>query len=238
MRSISMDNDALRTEIERMSEKLKYMEGRRQWNSAANKKQYLHQVRVRQLCVEDVRKQLEKHFGSKREVPQKIEEVIKLGEKEIDERIKMLRMADKVSWLAAEKYVADLLCDNDEDDRRWKQAIKEAKEEQAKRKNSSSGYHSRNRGRDSFWSGGRSYRRDSRDRRSDRYVEDVGDGMEGICSGERPGPVTVVERRGTLRRTVGSPGKMESCEEEAFSTDKRVFKSDVPNMCNTIHTIH
>ena len=76
VRSISMDNDALRTEVERMSEKLKYMEGRRRWNSVANKKQYLHQVRVRQLCVEDVRKQLEKHFGSKREVPQKIEEVI------------------------------------------------------------------------------------------------------------------------------------------------------------------
>ena len=113
-----MDNNALRTEVERMSEKLKYMEGWRRWNSAANKKQYLHQVRVRQLCVEDVRKQLEKHFGSKREVPQKIEEVIKLGEKEIDKRIKMLKMADKVSWLAVEKYVADPLCDNDEEDRR------------------------------------------------------------------------------------------------------------------------
>ena len=63
-------------------------------------------------------------------------------------------------------------------------------------------------------------------------MEDVGDGMEWICSGERPGPVTVVERRGTLRRTVGFPGETESREEETGSTDKRVFNSDVPNMCN------
>ena len=136
---------------------------------------------------------MEKYFGSRREVPQKIEEVIKIGEKEIDGRIKILRMADKVSWAAVEKFVSDPLCDNGEEDRRWKQAIKEAKEELAKRRNGSNGYNSCNRGRDSFRSGGRSYRRDSRDRRLDRYVEDVGDGMEGICSGERPGPVTVVE---------------------------------------------
>ena len=97
--------------------------------------------------MEDVRRQLEKHFGSRREVPQKIEEVIKLGEKEINGCIKILRMADKVSWMAVEKFIADPLCDNDEEDRRWKQAIKEAKEEQAKRRNSSNGYNSRNRGR-------------------------------------------------------------------------------------------
>ena len=88
-----------------MAEKLKGMEGRRRWNSLSNKRQYLHQVRLRQICVEDVRKQLEKHFGSRREVSQKIEEVIKLGEKEINGRIKILRMADKVSWLAVEKFI-------------------------------------------------------------------------------------------------------------------------------------
>ena len=113
-----MDNDALRTEIERMAEKLKCMEGRKRWISISNKKQYLHQVRLRQLCVEDVRKQLEKYFGSRREVPQRKEEVIKLGEKEIDGRIKILRMADKVSWTAVEKFVSDPFCDNDEEDRR------------------------------------------------------------------------------------------------------------------------
>ena len=133
-----MDNAALRTQVERLTEKMKYMENRRRWNSVANEKQYLHQVRVKQLCIEDVRKQLEDHFGLKKDVPEKIEEAIKIGEKEIDERIKMLRMADKASWLAVDKYVADPLCDNDEDDKKWKQAIKEAKEEQTKKKGSGS----------------------------------------------------------------------------------------------------
>ena len=232
-RSISLDNDTLRTEVERMAEKLKCMEGWKRWISISNEKQYLHQVRLRQLCVEDVRKQLEKYFGSRREVPQRKEEVIKLGEKEIDGRIKILRMADKVSWMAVEKFIADPLCDNDEEDRCWKQAIKEAKEEQAKRKNSSKGYNSRNRGRDGFRSGGRSYRRDSRDRRPDRYVEGAGDGIERVCSGERQGLVTVAERRGTLRGTVGFlPGKTESREERVVNSDGRVFDVDVPHVCN------
>ena len=95
-------------------------------------------------------------------------------------------MADKVSWLAVDKYVADPLCDNDEDDKRWKAAVKEAKEEQSKKKSSSLGYFNRNRGREGYRSGGRSYRRgDSRDRKpyvpQDRYVKDVGDGVEGSC---------------------------------------------------------
>ena len=129
-----MDNAALRTQVERLTEKMKYMENRRRWNSVANEKQYLHQVRVKQLCVEDVRKQLEDHFGSKKDVPEKIEEAIKICEKEIDDRIKTLRMADKASWLAADKYVAGQLVDNDKDDKRWKHAIKEAKKVQIKKK--------------------------------------------------------------------------------------------------------
>ena len=51
-----MNNAKLRTQVERLTEKTKYMESRRRWNSLANKKQYLHQVRVKQLAIEDVRK--------------------------------------------------------------------------------------------------------------------------------------------------------------------------------------
>ena len=47
----------------------------------------------------------------------------------------MLRMADKVLWLAVDKYVKDPLCENDKDDRKWKRAVREAKEEaQTRRK--------------------------------------------------------------------------------------------------------
>ena len=59
-----MDNAALKTQVERLTEKMKYMESKKRWNSAANEKQYLHQVRVKKLAIEDVRKQLEDYFGS------------------------------------------------------------------------------------------------------------------------------------------------------------------------------
>merc|ERR1711989_40324 len=160
-RSRSLDSVALKTQVERLTEKVKYMESKKRWNSLSNEKQYLHEVKVRQLAIEDVRKQLEDYFGSKRDVPEKIEGAIKLGEKEIDNRIKLLKMADKAPWSAVEKYAADPLCDDDEDDEKWKAAVKEVKEEQAKRKGSGYGYGNGNRGRDGYRSGGRSYRRDS-----------------------------------------------------------------------------
>merc|ERR1711895_122529 len=78
-------------------------------------------------------------------------------------------MADKGSWSAVEKYAADPLCDDEEDDKKWKATLKEAKEELAKKKSSGYGYGNRNRGRDGYrsgYSGGRrDFRRDSKERR-------------------------------------------------------------------------
>ena len=79
---------------------------------------------------------LEEPFEGNRKVPAKIEVVFRKGEKEIDGRIKVLRMADQVSWLAVNKYKAYPLCEGEEDDKKWKQAIREAKEEKGKRRNS------------------------------------------------------------------------------------------------------
>ena len=47
----------------------------------------------------------------------------------------MLRMADKALWLLVDNYVTDLFCENEEDDRKLKRAVREAKEEaETKRK--------------------------------------------------------------------------------------------------------
>ena len=137
----------------------------------------------------------------------------------------MLRMADKASWLAVDKYVADPLCDNDEDDKKWKAAVKEAKEEQTKKKGSGYGYSNRNRGRDGYQSGGRSYRRDSRYRRPDRYVKDAVDGMEENCAGRRLEPATRVGSKVTSGRIVGWPKRTGSLEEEASIPVKDDFIS-------------
>ena len=43
-------------------------------------------------------------------------------------------MADRVSWLPIEKYEADPWCEGEEDDKKWKQAVRKAKEEKEKRR--------------------------------------------------------------------------------------------------------
>ena len=87
-----------------MTEKIKDMEGSRKWNTKSNELQYLHQVKIRQLCVEDFRDALEEHFGDRKKIPAKLQSVVKKGEKEINTRIKVLKMADRVSWAAVDKY--------------------------------------------------------------------------------------------------------------------------------------
>ena len=104
--------------MRRLTEKIKDMEARRKWNSKSNELQYLHQVKVKQICVADCRLVLEEYFGDKKKVPASIEALIRKGEKEIDARIKVLKMADRVSMLALEKYEVDPLCEGEEDDRK------------------------------------------------------------------------------------------------------------------------
>merc|ERR1712121_428257 len=196
-------SEALRTQVERLSEKVKYMESRKRWSSVANEKQYLYNVKIKQLAIEDVRKQLEDYFGSRSLVPEKIEEAIKIGEKEIDARIKMIKIADQHNWYTVNKYIADPLCENEEDDKKLKAAIREAKEELAKKKSSGYGYGNRSRGRDGYRSGGRSYRRDSRDRdrRSDRYVEVARSELKEVW------PCHSCGKQGHIRRDCRAAGK-------------------------------
>ena len=191
--------------MERMEEKLRQMEGRKRWNSRANEKQFTHNVEIKQILVEDVRSRLEDHFGTKDDIPGPVSETISLGEKKLEERIKMLRMADKVSWLAVDKYVTDPLCKDAEDDRRWKAAIKEAKEEQVKSRNGRSGYYNRNRRE---YKSGKSY--GGRENK-DRYVEEYsGVGQDSDDAGRRRAPVIAVADKATFREIVEPQRKMES----------------------------
>ena len=153
--------------------------------------------------MEDFRDGLEEYFGDQKKIPAKLQLLVKKGEKEINNHIKVLKMADRVFWAEVDKYQADPLCDGDEDDRRWKQAVKEAKEEKDKKSSYSS---RRDRRRSPVRYGGRdSY--GSRDRRSiggrsdGRYESRYGKaGKELVSNGfaeERTRHVTHVGRRDT-----------------------------------------
>ena len=83
--SPSGSETALKTQVWRLTEKPKDMEGTRKWNSKSNEMQYLHAVKVCQVLVEDFREALEEHFGDRKKIPSKLESVVKKGEKEIND---------------------------------------------------------------------------------------------------------------------------------------------------------
>ena len=82
----------------------------------------------------DLSKALEATFGSGVDVPADITACITAGEKVIAVRERDLRMADSASWLAVEKFSSDPLCANESEEKRWRKAQKEAKEEVARKK--------------------------------------------------------------------------------------------------------
>ena len=69
--------------------------------------------------VEDLRVALEDWFGRNGgAIPSSIEDVVRNGEEKLDERIKMLKLADKGGWGAVDAYVTELVCDDDKDDKK------------------------------------------------------------------------------------------------------------------------
>ena len=103
------------------------MESKKRWNTLSNEKQYLHEVNVKQIVIHDVLRLLEEQFGSKKGVPEKSTDALRKDNNEIAYRIKLLKMADKGSWSALERYAADPLYDDKETTKNWKAALKEAK---------------------------------------------------------------------------------------------------------------
>ena len=57
-------------------------------------------------------------------IPVTIEDVVRKGEEKLDERIKMLKLADKGGWEVVDAYVTEPVCDDDEDDKKWKRAVR------------------------------------------------------------------------------------------------------------------
>ena len=57
---------ALKTQVERLVKKVKYMESGRKWNMIANEKQFNYQMEVKQIVMDNYWLTLEEHFGGKK----------------------------------------------------------------------------------------------------------------------------------------------------------------------------
>ena len=127
---------AMRRQMERMSSKITQLESGKRWKHKGNEKQFQFAVEVRGIIVDDLRVALEDWFGKNGgSIPSSIEDVVRKGEEKLDERIKMLKLADKGGWEAVDAYVTEPVCDDDEDDKKWKRAVRQVKEDaESKRK--------------------------------------------------------------------------------------------------------
>ena len=87
---------AMKRQMERMASKITQLESRKKWKHKGNEKQYQFATEVRGIVVEDLQVALEDWFGRNGgTIPATIEDVVKKGEEKLDERIKMLKLADK-----------------------------------------------------------------------------------------------------------------------------------------------
>ena len=202
---------AMRRQMERMSSKIMQLESGKRWKHKGNEKQFQFAAEVRGIMVDDLRVALEDWFGKNGgSIPSSIEDVVRKGEEKLDERIKMLKLADKGGWEAVDAYVTEPVCDNDEDDKKWKRAVRQVKEDaESKRKKTVwrglSGYRggyggyygaSRRGGYGGYrrpagmaYSGGRGFLGQG------RYVEESRDSKAGSCdAGRKIGAATDVDK--------------------------------------------
>ena len=109
------------------------MGDKRGQSSRVIEEQHFQQFKVVQLCVEEVRKRIEEYFESK-EVPRRIEEAVEVCEREIGERIMLLRMMIGASGLVADMEVVGGSLKKDYDVRKWKKVVMEVMEERVKKR--------------------------------------------------------------------------------------------------------
>ena len=91
-----------------MSSKITQLESGKRWKHKGNEKQFQFTAEVRGIVVDDLQVALEDWFGKNGGlIPSSIEDVVRKGEEKLDERIKMLKLADKGGWEAVDAYVTE-----------------------------------------------------------------------------------------------------------------------------------
>ena len=144
--SSSDDASAARTQLkinERLLERLekleKYEEKTRKkekvkfkWTKTGCEKQHDFNEEVKEVYSEKLRSELRWHFQG--ELPNKVEEIIKEGEKLIDDQNQKLKIADEFGFRALDEFVKEDLARNEKEEKKIKKLRKEKKEKEDKSK--------------------------------------------------------------------------------------------------------
>ncbi len=113
-------------EIERVNTKLKKKdEDKFTFTKKGCENQFKFNNKVKDIAIDRMRAELQKHFKT---LPLKIDELIKEGEKEIDDGNHKLKIANDYGFKAVEEFAKEDLARNDEEEKKIKRFRKEKKE--------------------------------------------------------------------------------------------------------------
>ena len=117
-------------EIEMVSTKLKKKdEDKFMFTKRGCENQFKFNNKVKDITIDRMRAELQKHFKT---LPLKIDELIKEGEKEIDDGNHKLKIADEYGFKAVEEFAKEELARNAEEEKKIKRFRKEKKEREEK----------------------------------------------------------------------------------------------------------
>ena len=120
-------------EIERQNAKTKKKEEEDYtYSKKGCERQVKFNNKVKDIAIDQMRVELTKLLGV---LPDKISDLIKKGEKELDDGNHVLKVADKFGFKAAEEFVKEELARNAEEEKKIKRFRKELTERQGKMRN-------------------------------------------------------------------------------------------------------
>ena len=133
-------------EVERINAKFEKKEKEKEFKftKLGCETQYKFNVKIKELFGEKLKVELKKHC--KNGLPEKIEELIKEGEKEIDEENHKLKIANEFGFRALKDFTKEDLARDEKEEKKIKVLRKEKKEKEEK----SRSYRVNRSGRDSF----------------------------------------------------------------------------------------
>ena len=119
-------------EVERVNAKLERKEKEKEFKftKAGCERQYKFNEKMKDVFGDKLKNELKKHF--KNGLPDKVEEIIKEGEKELDEQIHKLKIADEFGFKSLDDFVKKDLARDDKEEKKLKALRKEKKEREEK----------------------------------------------------------------------------------------------------------
>ena len=123
-------------EVERVNAKLekKNKDKEFKFTKTSCETQHKFNSKLKEICAEKMRVELKKHF--REGLPAKIEELIKEGEKEIDDENHKLKIADEFGSKAVVEFSKEDLARNDKEEKKIKRLRKDKKEREEKARSS------------------------------------------------------------------------------------------------------